>query len=176
MKSILPQTTRLYLRELTLDDLADAFEMDSDPEVMQYIRPPAKTIAETRATVEKIVAYYREHEGFGVWAGIEKESGAMAGWWLLKALEDSPFIEVGYRLRKQFWGKGYATELTKALLQYGFETLNLPEIVGVTDLENHASKHVLEKAGLVYLRDAFYYKATLNFFQIDRADWEAHHR
>lgn len=172
----LPTSERLYLREIILDDLPEAYEMDSDPEVMQYIRPPAKSISETETTLKKIIDYYRAHEGFGVWAAIEKNSGEFVGWFILKALPESNFIEVGYRLRRRCWGKGYATEMTKELLRYGFDILNLPEIVAVTDLENHASMRVLEKAGLVYLRNAFYYNNNVTFYQIERADWEAKHR
>ncbi|MEM6724861.1 MAG: GNAT family N-acetyltransferase [Bacteroidota bacterium] len=173
MERSLPHSTRLYLRELSLSDLEVAYEMDADPEVMQYIRPPAKNIEETREKMKKIIAYYRKYEGYGVWAGIEKETDTMVGWWILKSLPKSPFIEVGYRLRKQYWGNGYATEMTKALLEYGFLQLNLPEIVAVTDLENHASMRVLEKAGLVYLRNAFYYESTVTFYRIEREAWLA---
>ena len=93
--------------------------------------------------------------GFGLWILRERGGGAPVGTAVLRHLlvDAVDEVEVGYAFRKPFWGRGLATEIARACLAHGHEVLRLPAIVGVTDPDNIASQHVLEKAGLVYERD-----------------------
>ncbi|WP_400190617.1 GNAT family N-acetyltransferase [Hymenobacter sp. B81] len=167
--SQLPETDRLALRRLSLDDLDAVFRLDSDPAVMRYIIPP-RTLEGTREYLQEVVGDYPRFPGLGRWAVIDKASGQLAGIHLLKHLEASGHIEVGYRFFPAYWGRGYATEMTRALLHYGFHQLDLQQIVGITNPANLASQHVLEKCGLRYQGQQFHYGSEVRFYTIDHPD------
>ncbi len=149
------ETERLILRELVMADDQGMFELDSDPEVHKYLgNEPVKTIEQSRDAINFIRKQY-EDNGIGRWAVIEKQSGKFIGWAGLKLIKEPVnghinIHDVGYRFIKQAWGKGYATEAAKACINYGFNTLGLTEIYGFANLDNEASKAVLQKCGLVY--------------------------
>lgn len=146
------QSERLFLREITPGDTGLLFQLHSDPEVMKFIRPPEMSLAASEATLNKIFRTNQYDQGLGLWICHEKAGGAFIGWFVLKNLDDTSDIEIGYRLMKKYWGRGYATEMTKKLIGHGFEILGLKRIVGATHPDNAASQHVLEKAGLTFTR------------------------
>jgi len=122
--------------------------MHLDERVVRYtggLRDRAGSEAMLR---HRILEYYAEHPGLGVWATIERATGECIGIHNLNHLHGEPDIQVGYMLYPEYWGRGYATEMCVGLLRYGFATLGLPQIVAITDPEHHASQHVLRKAGL----------------------------
>ncbi len=86
----------------------------------------------------------------------------------MKHLEDSGFIEIGYRFHKKFWGKGYASEIAFAVRDHGFSTLGLERIVGITHPENFGSQKVLEKIGLEYKRMDRYFNLEVKFYEMMR--------
>ncbi|GAA4385254.1 GNAT family N-acetyltransferase [Hymenobacter koreensis] len=167
---MLPQTDRLALRPITLDDLDTVFRLDSDPDVMRYIIPP-RTYEGAREYVEEILTNYERFPGLGRWAIIEKSTGAFVGVQVLKHLETSGHIEVGYRYFPAYWGRGFATEMTRAVLRYGFGELGLQQIVGVTSPENLASQHVLGKCGLRFQHMAEFYGGPVRFYTLNAADF-----
>ena len=141
--------------------------LHSNPEVMQFIREPEKDLDESRYTLEeKIIRYMENNPGFGNWAVHLKGNEAFIGWVLLKHLEDSGMIEIGYRFHKKFWGKGYATEISAAVRDYGFNTLGLDKIVGVTHLKNEGSKNVLQKIGLHYVGVDHFFGQDVDFYEM----------
>lgn len=164
------ETNRLYLREIDENDFDIMFEIDNDPNVMKYIGNG--TLRSNKAQIEKIILklqnWYLEKRKLAVWATIEKNTNSMIGWHLLKPLAESEFVEVGYRLRKKYWGLGYATEMSQALINYGFTVVGLKQIVGITHPENTASQRVLEKCGLKYVREDRYYDFNVSFFEINK--------
>jgi RimJ/RimL family protein N-acetyltransferase len=87
-------------------------------------------------------------------------------------LDDTSEIEVGYRFAKRFWGMGLATEAAKASLECGFEALGIDRIVAVVHPGNLASQRVVEKLGLVYIRDARFYNSDLRYYAITRAQYK----
>jgi len=149
---------RLYLREISEDDLHLLFELHRDAEVMEYIRPPETTIEETAVTFKRIQSTNKYKEGLGLWMCHENSSDLFIGWFILKNLDDTDDIEIGYRLHKKFWGKGFATEMSKVLLKKGFENPKLEKIVGATHPANKASQHVLEKIGMKFARIQHVYR------------------
>jgi RimJ/RimL family protein N-acetyltransferase len=163
MKRILA-SERLYLREFIQEDLAILYHLDSDPEVLRYIGAP-KTMEESRARLQWAFQDYERGEGLGKWMAVEKESGKEIGWYVLNYLDKTELVEIGYRLKTEFWNKGYATEMAKEILKYGFDILSLDKIVGVTHQDNQASKRVLNKIGLEYLGIRFYYELDLSYFE-----------
>ena len=157
MKQILA-TSRLLLREFDDDDLDNLLALDSDPEVMRYIGDgTVSTREQLEQALPRVQAAYERHPGLGIWALELAEDQRFLGWACLKYLDQSEHVEVGYRLLKDAWGKGYATEIAQALVQYGWEKMELERIVGITHPENKASQRVLEKCGLVRNGDGEFY-------------------
>lgn len=170
---IILETNRLTLRPLKEDDLESVIKLNSDPEVVKYITgglPMSKEQTQTRFN------FYLDHQkkhNFAIWAIINKEDSAFIGLCGLQFLEDSPNVEVGYRLAKDFWGKGLATEAARASIVYGFNTLKLKEIVAVIDPENTASHQVIKKIGLKYKKTAYFYNKDLSFYKITEEEFLA---
>ncbi len=173
-------THRMILRELTLDDEENLFALDSDPEVMRYLTLGVPSSREDiRAGLIRIRELHTKHNGrFGFWAAEEKQTGFFMGWFLFRPAKDSPEntdrIEIGYRLRKEFWGKGFATEGSREIITKGFQELMIPEIFAIAMKDNQASRHVIEKLGLVYIReypnDRFPKETTVEY-SIRREKW-----
>ena len=164
------ETERLYLREIEEDDLHFLFELHSDPEVMKFIRPAEKTLDETHATMQRIFRTNNYEKGIGLWICHEKISNEFIGWYVLKPLENTPDIEVGYRLLKIHWGKGFATEMSRALVTYCFNKLRLPKIAAATHPDNHASQHVLEKIGLRFVRRQMIHDINACIYELHRPE------
>ena len=149
MAKIFVETPRLILREIISEDLDRIFLLDSNPDVMRYIGvEPVKTIEESVETIKKIQRQYREN-GIARWAVVEKASNLLIGWSGLKLLTEpingfKNVYELGYRFLPEFWGKGYATESGKAVLEYGFYQMNLSKIYACVDIENIDSDKILK--------------------------------
>lgn len=146
------ESERLYYEYLNDSHFEAYCPQEMDPEVMKYIRKESATKEEARAQFDKYLAYMKENPPYGVFAAFLKETGEQVGLAVLIHLEMDPKkhdrFEVGYRFSKEYWGKGYATELTRAFLKYGFQNLNLPTIWATIKPDNMASHRVLLKAGL----------------------------
>lgn len=146
MKVIL-ETDRLLLREFIVADVPAFFRMISDPQVIRYTGDWANTLEEARRGLEeRVFEDYRRH-GYGRWAVVYKPVGKVIGFAGLKYLDDVSEVDLGYRFFPEYWGLGLATEASRAVLAYGFETLQLSRIVGIALVENQASIRVLEKVG-----------------------------
>ncbi|MDJ0518832.1 MAG: GNAT family N-acetyltransferase, partial [Trichodesmium sp. MO_231.B1] len=113
----------------------------------------------------KVLRYYQEYPGYGFWVTIEKSSNKFIGWFHFRPGLDSYMgatlyqvddIEVGYRLQRKMWGKGYATEGSKALIRKGFLELGTQQVVASALLANKASIRVMEKVGLKFERNFVY--------------------
>jgi [ribosomal protein S5]-alanine N-acetyltransferase len=142
------ETERLRFRESTPADAEAMYELNSDPEVVQYTGDlPFASVDAAREFLENYVAVYRKWNR-GRWIAELKSSGEIIGWSGLKVLEKENVTDVGYRLYKRHWGNGYATEAARATIDYGFNVLNLDRIVAHARKENVASLRVLEKCGM----------------------------
>ncbi len=147
------ETERLILRDLLPTDDAGMFELDSDADVHRYVgRKPVQNIEQSREVIALIREQYMTN-GIGRWAVIEKSSGDFVGWSGLKLVNwevngHINYYDLGYRFIKKHWGKGYATETALAAVGFGWDTLKLNEICGFADVNNLASRRVLEKVGL----------------------------
>lgn len=150
------QTDRLLLREFTVDDVDNLVALDSDPEVMRFITgglPTTRAEIETE-TLPAFLAYHERGAGFGFWAAIEKTTGDFLGWFHFRPAPGHPADEpeLGYRLRKSAWGKGYAVEGSRALIDKGFTDLGVRRVLAETMVVHTASRRVMEKAGLTVAR------------------------
>lgn len=150
------ETDRLLLRRFTEADAELLVELDSDPEVMRYLgngRPTPRRVVE----LETLPRVLRQHDRLGgpaFWAAIERDTGEFLGWFELQPVGPArpDEAELGYRLRRPAWGKGYASEGARALVDRGFAEFGLQRIVATTMAVNTASRRVMEKAGLRYVR------------------------
>jgi RimJ/RimL family protein N-acetyltransferase len=150
------ETERLRLRRFVLDDVDLILALDGDPEVMRYITGGKPTSREEIETdyLPAWLSYYERSTGFGFWAAEEKSSGEFIGWFHFRSPPDhAPAdVELGYRLRRSAWGKGYATEGSRALIDKGFQELGVERVFAMTMVVNKASRRVMEKAGLKFVR------------------------
>ena len=151
MKTII-ETKRLILRRITEADAQDFFELDSNPNVHQFLgNNPVKTIEQSQAMIANILEQYKTN-GLGRLAMIDKVTHEFIGWSGLKYEEnvrkEFNYYDLGYRLKEQFWGKGYATESAFASLDYGFKDLKLKEIGAAADKDHIASNTILKKIGM----------------------------
>lgn len=150
------ETPRFQLREIVLSDENDLFEMDSDPEVHRYIENrPVTSMTEIRDAIQMLQQQYKEN-GVGRWAVIDKLTNECVGWAGLKLYTEilnkhQNFYELGYRFKRKYWGKGYATEVSEAVLRYGFEKFVPNKIYAMVDTRNVRSIHVLTKLGFKYV-------------------------
>ena len=146
------ETERLILRRFTPDDVDLATALDADPAVMRYInggRPtPRDEIRDDY--LPAWLAYYERGDRYGFWAAMEKGTGAFVGWFHLRPGSDDPDDdpELGYRLHASAWGRGYATEGSRALIRKAFGELGAHRVHASTMLVNVGSWRVMEKAGL----------------------------
>lgn len=153
---------RLRLRDVTPDDAPAFFELDRDPEVMRFLGGVRsdQTVADVRALLAERVAWYTSSPGLGLGACFVRGSDEFVGWFMLRLRKYRPYdangrlldetedAELGYRLARRFWGQGYATEMSRALVRHGFDQLALQRVVAFVDAKHLASIRVLEKAGL----------------------------
>ena len=142
---------RLLLRPFELRDATGFYSMNADPEVIRYTGDPP--FASVQAAEDFIRAYdHYEKHGYGRWTIERLTDGAFLGFCGLKYHAETRETDLGYRLIREYWGRGYATEAALASLQYAFEALALDRVIGGVDQENIASFRVLEKIGMEKVR------------------------
>lgn len=172
--SIFLETKRLILKTPESSHFADLLALRTDLDVMKYIGENGAI--QTKEDVEQFLtlamAYQAKH-GFGFCSVFEKESGAFVGQAGLchLALDDSQAdIELAYRLHKRYWGKGYATELARALVTWGFEHLLVNKIIAVTHSDNIDSQKVLKKIGMIHIGKRDYRGSQVEGYEIYKND------
>ena len=150
------ETGRLRLRRFDKSDVDNLVALDGDPLVMRYLTGGRAT---PRAEIETdylpaFLSYYDRFPGYGFWAAQEKSTGDFLGWFHLRPKPEDPpdEPELGYRLRQACWGQGYATEGSRALIHKAFGELGASRVYAETMAVNAASRRVMEKSGLRYVR------------------------
>jgi RimJ/RimL family protein N-acetyltransferase len=174
-------TQRLRLRQWRESDRAPYASLNADPEVMRFFAG-----TQSREVSDRSIDVWRaelEERGWSYWAVEVLESGAFVGFIGLsvpkRALPFMPCVEVGYRLAKEHWGKGYATEGAKAALNVGFTQLALTEVVSFIALLNLPSRAVMERIGMTNTNEDFDHPALPEgselrrhcLYKINRAGW-----
>ena len=142
-------TPRLHLRPFTLADHEAIHVVYADPEVMRYVGHGAhQTVAET-AHALRIYGDVLAQRGYSFLAVTERATGALIGDGGLHPMGGvGPDVELGYTLARSAWGRGYATELGHALIEYAFSELRVPRVVAQVEPANAASRNVLAKLGM----------------------------
>ena len=154
------ETQRLRLRRWRKTDLKPFAALNADPDVMEHF-PSVMTEADTARMIGRIEDHFQKH-GFGLWAVEHGASGDLVGFTGLAVpnfeAEFMPAVEVGWRLGKEHWGNGYATEAARAALDFGFAKAGLDEIVSFTIPANTHSTMVMERIGMTHdAVDDFYH-------------------
>lgn len=151
------ETERLLLRPIEIADAPAMFAMDKNPKVHQYLwNQPVQHINEIHQVIGYIHEQYQRNK-IGRFATILKETGEFIGWTGIKFVDDhtengnTNFFDYGYRLAEEYWGKGYASEATKAWLDYGFGALGVETFHAYTHFNNQASNHILNKTGFLFI-------------------------
>lgn len=151
----------LYTERLQLVPLSDAhleleIALDADPEVTRYLIGRALSRAEVERAHQRRIAAAREVPGLGFWAGFA--AGEFVGWWILQPPHgpDQPKVageaDLGYRLMRRHWRRGYASEGARELIRYGFDDLGLNRIFAQTMAANTAARATMSAAGLSHVR------------------------
>lgn len=147
-------TKRISLRRLFPHDRQLLFLLNSDEGVMTYLDHKPPSMEKINLEVQHIIDYYARWPKFGRWIA-EGPSGEFLGWFSLAGSEQEmpTTLELGYRLRRQYWDMGLATEGTRLLLEYAFLHNHMVErVVGSTMFVNERSRHVMEKCGMRHAR------------------------
>lgn len=142
------ETERLYLKHFTIDDAEMLYDMHQDPAITKYTGDPIPwdSVELVRSILNDTIMPQYENK-IGRWAVHLKKDDTFIGWCGLKQVGNE--IDLGYRFIQQHWGKGYAGESAKAVLDYGVQ-MQLPNIIGRASVANVASVRVLEKIGLTF--------------------------
>jgi len=178
------ETARLVLDTWRADDWTTFRPIATDPEVMRYITGGLPEPGRNKIRDEIIpfhLAFYDQQPGFGTWAADDTGTGEFLGWFHLRPRRSDGAIDLGYRLRRSTWGNGYATEGSRALVGKGFADHSIDRVVAETMTVNLASRRVMEKCGLTYVRTFFEDEQYAVDgadqghveYQLTRADWEA---
>jgi RimJ/RimL family protein N-acetyltransferase len=167
------ETPRLCVRRWTERDVAAAFRVYSDPEVVRWLlSSPHESLEAQRAQLQMIIERIEADPRVGFWAIERKSDGVVVGTILLKPLPNDSRVEVGWHLAQAEWGHGYATEAAEGALRYGFEVQGLDDIYAITLPENVKSMAVMRRIGMTQLEPTTeFHNLTLEFFRITRADW-----
>lgn len=171
------RTERLALRRFTSGDLDWLAAFYSDQDVVRFLGGMRNRARTEELLQERILRYYDEHPGMGIWMTVERTSGSPIGFHLLNHIRGETIEQVGFGLLKSAWGRGFATEMAAEVLRYGFVDLRLPRIAGIANLQNFASQRVLQKIGLhrqgerAFAHPAYAGEGPMAWFEREAADW-----
>ena len=157
--SLFLETERIEFHHIEPNQGPLFFDLNSDPEVMKYLtdgKPHTEIeIQEIMERVAKLRIKYNDQ--YGNYFAFKKEDNEFIGWFCLRPGHDDPenfdLIEVGYRLKKKFWGHGFATEGARALMNKAFNEYKTKKVFAITMLKNTGSSNVMKKIGLKFSHD-----------------------
>lgn len=145
---IIFETERLIVRALSPEDGDNYFSIHGDEEVMRFIRP-AKNKEECNTLLKTHIDYNQTIYPFGRWMVEDKTDHNFLGTFVIFPINDTKLMQIGYSLLKQYWGRGYASELTKAGIEYFFAHSNDDALFAIVEKGNYASEKLLRKLGFI---------------------------
>ena len=169
MSTIL-KTPRLILRHQVIEDLDDLWALYCNPNITKYIPDAPRSREEAQEELEWHMHGHPKHPELGLWATIHKETGKFIGRcgllpWTIEGQYD---VEVAYTIAEEYWGQGLGSEAAQAILNYGFEKLNLSRLICIIDPDNSASQSVAKKIGMTYEKEAQDELGTFSIFSISK--------
>lgn len=165
------ETEQLLLRQFTLADLDDYFAFYQKTRVEQQLSNTSPSYVETGAELVTIMENYGRY-GFGLWATIEKGSGAFIGRCGLspRTIAGREEVEVAYALAPTFRGRGLAVEAARAIIQYGLEHLHLPRLICLVMPQNQADVQTAQKTGMLFSGERFLDGLTFLCYSISQPE------
>ncbi|MBE9048385.1 GNAT family N-acetyltransferase [Pleurocapsales cyanobacterium LEGE 10410] len=162
------ETPRLTLRYITIRDTDALMPILGDREVMRYSIIGVHDRKKIRQFIEQRLLSYLEC-GFGLYGLINRENNQLIGYcgFFVQTVEQQKEVEIGYRLARQYWGKGLATEAAQAVLKYGRERFNFKRFICLIDPENIRSIRVAQKLGMKLEKNIIYYGLNVAMYSIN---------
>ncbi|KTC79734.1 GNAT family N-acetyltransferase [Legionella cherrii] len=161
-------TTRLIICEPSLNDFDNLYRLQSNFQVMRFIGHGERDKNEVMVGLEKAIHHFQKHQ-FSLGSVYTKDSHEFigrAGLIYFNYDDHQSEVEVAYALLPQYWGKGYATEITTSLIQFVFRKLNMQKLIAVVHPENASSQNVLIKCGMSYAGTINYWNKEIMKFEI----------
>ncbi len=165
------ETARLRLRQFTLADLDNIYQIWTDPDVRKYLWDDEIISKEKAESVLTHSIEFFQQNGFGIWAVFHKEQDELIGFCGFR-FNDTSEIEILYGLATPYWGKGLTTEAVKAAIRYAFEEHDFERLIGVANVENIASWRVMEKAGMKHEKRSLYNNQDVIYYAIALEAWQ----
>lgn len=165
MRNFKLTTQRIYLREFNNLDLEAFALLLADSEVMHFSMTGTMSREESQKLLESYIANYK----VGIhspWAVIYQDNLIGFAGFDLRIIENEEKIQITFRLMRNQWGKGLATEASEALIKYAFDTLKLSEVIAIVDPKNTASINILSKIGMKYQKTVNYQGLELDVYNI----------
>jgi RimJ/RimL family protein N-acetyltransferase len=166
------ETDRLVLRELRDEDLDGYHAMQNDPEVYRFLGGEGMSRNDAWRHMAMMAGHWALR-GYGLWAVVEKETGAFVGRVGPWRPEGWPGLEVGWTLAREHWGKGYATEAARASVRYAFDELGADRVISLIDAANERSLAVSRRLGQTYEREWELDGKPIGIYGVDRAAFRA---
>jgi len=162
---VILETKRLIVREFTANEEQFVLQLKADTRVNRYTTPA--TPEETKRIFQQTLMDYKINPLLGRWAIISKEDQGFVGTCMLARSSGVEIIELGYILHRKYWGKGIATEIAKALVDFAFNEAGLTELYAVTDKEHKSSQKVLYKSGFEDINVLYAFDRYFILFKIN---------
>jgi len=152
---VILETQRLRFRHQVITDLDDLWALYCNPNITKYIPDAPRSREEAKEELEWFMNGHPRHPELGLWATIDKDTDKFIGrcGLLPWEIDGKNEVEVAYTIAEEYWGQGLGTDAAQAILQYGFESLNLSRLICLIDPENIASQRVAEKIGMAFERE-----------------------
>lgn len=171
-KNHMIETKRIYLRPFCINDIDPFAKICANPNVMRYIadgQPVSRDVIAEKMP-EWIELY--ERQTYGLMALIMKETNQLIGFcgFIHQIVDNSEYIELGYRLDEAYWGKGIATEAAVAVKDYAFNVLKIPMLISIIHHQNDASKRVAKKVGMKFMKQTHFKSALVDIFCLRREE------
>ncbi|AHM59576.1 putative acetyltransferase [Flammeovirgaceae bacterium 311] len=165
------RTKRLLVRQFSQADLLPYRALEGNPTVMRFITGRPRTPAESRERLNNLIERYQMEPQSGIWAVVLQGSQEYIGTASLFTLPNSPYLQIGYKLKPEAQGKGYATEIAEGLLYHSFFKAGLQKVVAVTHPQNKASQRVLKKLGMQPCGFLRAYDMMLTYFSLEKGQY-----
>jgi ribosomal-protein-alanine N-acetyltransferase len=168
--SIILESTRLLFRHQVIEDLDDLWALYSNPNITKHIPDAPRSREEAEEELEWHMHGHPQHPELGLWATIHKETGKFIGRcgllpWTIEGQYD---VEVAYTIAEEYWGQGLGSEAAQAILNYGFEKLNLSRLICTIDPDNVASQNVAKKIGMTFEKEAHDELGAFSIYSISK--------
>ncbi|HAQ41795.1 MAG TPA: hypothetical protein DCM73_13840 [Clostridiales bacterium] len=166
--NVIVETERLIIREFEEDDILSLYKIENNPRIIEFI-PWSKlsTLNDCRRKIKKCIAGYRKYR-LNSWAVVVKETSEVIGVTQLFYSNKVKGVEIGTKILPEYWSMGYASELSKAVIDYGLYELGIDEITAVTDINNAGAIKSLINTGMTLKKYGYYNGSESVFYSIRR--------